>query len=210
MTKTNVCRLLAAAGLVIAATGAAQAGVVATWEGSGAVGSDPFGNDWVLSGGGGEDVPAYGALQGNSYWGIPGIGLGTIPWPIETAVSDFHITFTLPQGVTIDPFADPQDFYATRFLDTTAFESWTTTIVGNTVHFVAPTQSAILQQGDHFFVNVGFTAVVNPREFSFVAQWTDDAVGVPLPNSSLMGLGLLGGIAGISIVLRRRKPADTL
>ena len=158
-----------------------QAGIVATYNDFGISGTDPFGHAWSLDSDG---------------WGTPGIGDGNIPWNGPSTITDFHITFDLPQGVEIAPHDgfNGTVFRVDPFSPLPTFD-WQTTIIGNTAHFVAQNPNQFLTVGRNFFVNISFTQPVS--SVAFEASYTDDLV-VPEPSTFTMfamsGLGF-GGVA---------------
>ncbi len=133
---------------------ASASAVELTWNGSGASGQDPLGHDWVFNSGG---------------WGIPGPGNGVVPWLGNDWISDFHITFDLPQGVAIDNGI----FVVEPF---SGAEIWQSTIMNNTIWFIANDATQILDPGQNFFVNVAFNQAAS--DVNFVAEYT---MTVPQP-----------------------------
>ena len=181
------------------ATSSAQA-ITLAWGGSGASGVDPLGHTWLLD----PDGAASRAVS----WGMPGLGELVLPFGADL-VTDFHIAFGLPSGVTIDetPATSGTGFETTTRFSVEPFSADTTTLWdrtimgGDTVWFIAPDPSVFLTAGQTFFVNVIFVGgTIDPADFEFRAEWTMDAVPEPA-TLTLIGLGL----AGIGFAGRRRK-----
>lgn len=164
-----------------------------TWTGSGQSGVDPLGHAWQFGTQG----------NGDGAWGIPGLGAGTEGWQGSTWITDFHITFELPAGVSIDP--EPVPIGPGGFDESTRFSNlgksvlWPRTISGNTVSFVADSFADRLDPGDSFFVNVAFDGPIPVDGVPFIAEYTMD-VGVPEPATATLALLGLGGL-----VLRRNR-----
>ena len=189
--RVLMCLALAAA---LALSGGAvdgEAAVVFTFSGSGSSGNaEPVPLTWLVNnpgGTGGPDQP---------FWGIPGLGEGTLLWPSEISVTDFHITF---EARTVDANDDEDVFFSTRFLSEHegSFVDWTRVINGNSVDFFAPA-GVSLDLNEHFFVNVALLGGEGIRTFE--AHWT--TTGVPEPASLLL---VGAGLTALGIVTRRRR-----
>ncbi len=130
------------------------------WSGSGSSGADPLGHNWLIV-----DL---------ENWGIPGTGLGTVPFLGNDWVTDFHFTVNdIPQGCEIT-------FNDTEFRNEDGV-GWPVTIMDNTIWFVAADPVADrLDPGDKFFVNIRFTCVITSIDFD--AQWS---MGSPIGGEIL-------------------------
>ena len=176
---------------ILLLAGPASAGVLITWGGSGASGTDPYGHAW--------SVQNDWLNNAQDSWGIPGLGRGILSWNGPVPIHDFHITFTdLPAGVVIDSVPEPQgpggSDDSTRFSNLGDLVLWDRVISGNQVAFYAPDMSAALDPGDGFFVNVVFTGLT-PGGVAFEASYTV----IPEPSTwALLGAGLL------ALAVRRR------
>ena len=144
------------------------------WDdaGQGMSGTDPLGQSWTFSGD-----------DGVVDWGIPGVGEGAIPWAGADLITDFHITFDLPAGITLNESFLGTNFFTFRIAPFDPGSSeWTAMVTedGKTVWFVAgPGQE--LDPGEEFFVSVRFTNIL-PQDFvTFQAEYTMDGVVVPEP-----------------------------
>jgi len=127
------------------------------------------------------------------FWGIPGLAHGTVAWPSQTSVTDFHITF---EARTVDANDDLNIDFQTRFV--VLLEGlWTPVINGNTVDFFAPA-GASLDFGEQFLVNVALQGGDGIRTFE--AHWTTAAVPAPA-SLVLLGVGLVG--VGAAMLCRR-------
>jgi len=192
--RISALKRLVLAAAVVAGFGTSANALNLTWTGSGVIGSDPLGHPWTLR-----------SDSGTNFWGIPGIGLGVVPFcpacPPTDWVTDFHITFhDLPQGVEIienGPETVGGFTLATRFNNDSQSVLWPRMIMGNTVWFVASSNADRLDPGENFFVNVAFSGPVSA--VNFTAEWTMD---VPEPATlAIFGLGL----AAIGAMRRRRS-----
>jgi hypothetical protein len=126
----------------------------------------------------------------NAIWGIPGAFLGSVAWPSNTSVTDFHITFNDRTVVANDQV---------KFMIQLA-EVWTPVVNGNTVDFFAPAGTS-LDFGELFFVNVRYSG--DPGSVTFEAHWTTaDATAVPVPATLLL---LGSAVAGLVAVRARRR-----
>jgi hypothetical protein len=152
-------------------------------------GTDPLGHSWEFD----NDAVDIGS------WGIPGLGEGQPAFLGDDFVTDFHITFELPDGVGIDSVRPPSDFFATRMQVTRVFPDFSSiTFIwdrqfmdDDTVWFFAPSGTRMLP-GDLFFVNVIFDAPLPSGNAGigvpFSAEWT---MTVPEPTTlSLLLLSL--------------------
>ena len=176
-----VRKLLAVAVFVVAASavspGSAKAqGTLCSFSGSGTSGVDCLGHTWTL---------------GNGGWGIPGVGLGSVPWlgsPGQKA-SDFHFSCLAGCGPIVN-----NGSIGTRFsLSPFGSNDWTAVLGagGTSIDFFSPDAAHDLSPGQSFFVNVSYPTT---GDFRFEASWTTRATTVtPEPSSiALMGCGLAG------------------
>jgi hypothetical protein len=161
------------------------------WGGAGGAGLDPFGHGWTVG----------VTSTGGTAWGIPGLGLGTLPFLGPCCATDFHIEFFgVPAGVSIDyltPEGGPFGFNeSTRFSATGDGVLWTRVAVSPTaVSFFAPAGTS-LAPGEDFFVNITFDGAYGP--VAFEAVWT----GIPEPGTWAF---MLSGLAGIAALRLRKK-----
>jgi len=196
---------LIAIGLVACITAMPAAAVVTPFGGP-ASGADPLGNVWDASG---------------THWGEPGFLDGTIqfnPLMVSNNAGNYatSFSFTFLKGVagTIDQTPSFTPFGAgpeTRFTNLTDGVAWLVSFSNGNVTFTAPNMAAKLDPGDQFFVNVKFTAFVDPARFSFAGLWDDAPVsgGVPeLASWAMMATGF--GFLGNAMRGRRRRETLTV
>ncbi len=179
---------------------------VVTPFGGSATGTDPLGDTYSASG---------------THWGEPGFLNNTLsfnPLGVSSGAGTYatSFSFTFLKGVdgvldttpSTTPFGSGPE---TRFTNVTDGVAWLVSYSGNTVTFTAPTQSAALDMGDQFFVNVAFTGAIDPTRFSFAGLWDDESVAsVPEPASwalMLGGFGLVGGAMRSQRRFGRRQAA---
>jgi hypothetical protein len=205
--------LILAAGLsaAVALSGSAQATVVpipgtgsSGFSFSSNSGTGAFGNAWTWSttlGPASADSPG----AGYSVWGMPGLGLLTVPYKDDTPATDFEITFVPFVSASINFTPSP---FSGGYNEFTRFDScnssggdcvdWTTVAVNSlAVSFFAPPGTQ-LTAGDDFFVNVVFNQTdVSGFNSGFLAVFTTN---VPeLPTWAMFGIGFAGiGLVGLS------------
>ena len=167
--KRLVLAIAVVLAIVIAAfTGSAMADTITGYSGygmnstvGGSVGPGLYGMTWSWNNNG---------AGGNSAWGTPGLGAGTLTWSGPTT-DDFAFILGTQFGVPAGTYIDSTPaFEATGYDTTTRFSVdvagtwtlWTATFIpspsgADEVHFYAPA-GADLVAGDQYFVNVALTA----------------------------------------------------
>jgi hypothetical protein len=207
-------------GLALAAAPAQAAYVIpgtgfAGVAGGGNTGLDAFGQTWTWNttiGGVTPGVPA-----GNSAWGSPGLGLGTVDHYTGTsAATNFEIAFQMPDGTDISqiPSSGPGGYNeATRFdvCSASGCVEWNAVFSNPThaheVDFFAPAGSS-LKFGDQYFVNVVMDngLVSGATNAGFSAVFT----GVPEPSTWAMMLMGVGGVGAAMRMARRKTGAAAM
>jgi hypothetical protein len=199
----------AAVGALIAASGAAQAGVVIVRAFSG---SGPSG---FLAPGPGVGEPsepwAYGAgspippPSGTDVgWGSPGVSRGETPSNEAVSVTDFEITFAsaldaAQLGVPTGNCAGDEGGGTVFCVGSTQWTTHFNPADPDSITFVAPAGTE-LDPGSDYFVNIMLLGGDGVSGEAFSGAWT----AVPEPAS----LALLGfGLAGLGVIRRRRKAA---
>jgi len=187
--------------IVLALTGilaAIPAGAVVVPFGGDANGTDPLGEQWTASG---------------THWGEPGFLAGDIvfnPLAISNGAGDYATSFsftflkgddgTIDQTPSVTPFGTGPE---TRFTNLTDGVAWLVSFADGNVTFTAPTMASKLDPGNHFFVNIEFTGIVDPERFSFAGLWDDAAVhSVPEPGT---WVSMAGGFGLLGFALRNRR-----
>jgi hypothetical protein len=157
---TVLQRSLAGTAMVIATSMAANAfATTIAWSGSGASGTDPFGQHWLLKSDG---------------WGIPGIAEGNIPWAGPQPLVKFAIEFSgLPAATVLDTDTDINGtvFRISPFSPIPAFD-WDRQLGTKSVSFTPPPALGPLTQGRNFFVNIGINGAFSIPAVSFNAVYT--------------------------------------
>jgi hypothetical protein len=160
-------------------------------------GVDAFGNGWQWSTAG----------SGNSAWGTPGLGAGTVTYGGANPSNNFEITFLLPFGTStvIDqtPSPSPSGYneYTRMTVDGVAWTPYYTG--GNQIAFFAPS-GVWATSGSTFFVNAVFTGGdLSGANSGFSATWTS-TTAAPEPATWAM---MLAGFAGLAFAGYRRQTA---
>src|SRR5262249_10462855 len=130
------------------------------------------------------NVPWVINAEGTNSWGAPGAGLGPRSWPGPDGFLDFHIAFTnLPDDVDIDPSFGSDCGTGAGTIVCVADSAGQNAMLWNpvldtpdSISFYAP-QGSSLDNGDLFFVNIGFTGAVSTVDFNGSFTQT----GVPEP-----------------------------
>ena len=135
-------------------------------------------------------------------WGIPGVGATLSSWNGPT-VEQFTITFSLPNGISIDPLnlgntCNGGSTGGTVFCASPYSQPWNVTaLTSDSITFTAQPGGDLLVHGDPFFVNIFFSGG-DPNGANFNGAWI---TAVPEPGSLILfGTGILG----VGALMRRK------
>ncbi|MEM7224096.1 MAG: PEP-CTERM sorting domain-containing protein [Pseudomonadota bacterium] len=177
---------LVAVCLTLGVTAKPAHALVVEWDddGQGMSGTDSFGHSWTFD-----------EFNGRGTWDFPFSGVNT--WAGPDTVTEIHITFDLPDGVTIDQ----GEFFVGS--DTGEWGGdGTISPDGKTVWWVAP-PGLELDPGEDFWAQVFFTGALPQGFVPFAAESTTDGT-IPEPSTIALFAIALGGLG---FMTRRRRVA---